>query len=410
MKILKLSLSLLFCLIVTLSLSPTLTGCGGGGSSGGGTGGGDFSTMGAIISDDGLSAILVDSSGNSAILKSGSLTSLTGQDEGLTIYYGSNGLPTRTVYGNEIVVYDWDTDNSTVDIACIKSDGSSTLSRDIAVDSRLLTELLSYGPGASTNLSELLETKNLYDISSWWDNLTLSQTLNYGGRLLGAGLCVGAVYAAIQTGGLSEMTGAGVFTCGAVFATETIEYAEIEDGGLGEGTLFLVDSAQCIGQGFVGPDCASAVITVGENVAEAGENYLAENSDEVSDVEATLQGGGGVIQITLTWWSGVDLDLHVIDPNSEEIYYSNTTSTSGGYLDVDDRDGGSAESPAVENVRWTSSAPSGSYIVKVRYFSGSGATDYRVIVNLDESSYGTYDETISSPSTTDTVTTFTYSN
>ena len=81
--------------------------------------------------------------------------------------------------------------------------------------------------------------------------------------------------------------------------------------------------------------------------------------------------GSGDVQATLTWTSGDDLDLHVIDPSGEEIYYNNPTSASGGQLDVDRIPGCAGDgSENVENIFWpTGESPSGFYKVWVHEYS-----------------------------------------
>jgi hypothetical protein len=84
--------------------------------------------------------------------------------------------------------------------------------------------------------------------------------------------------------------------------------------------------------------------------------------------------GTGDVQVTLNWHDINDLDLHVIDPTGEEIYYGNRMSSSGGMLDVDANAGcgGTTTSPR-ENIFWpTGSAPTGKYTVSVELFEGCG--------------------------------------
>lgn len=87
--------------------------------------------------------------------------------------------------------------------------------------------------------------------------------------------------------------------------------------------------------------------------------------------------GGGDIQATLTWNSTADLDLHVIDPNGEEIYYSQPTSESGGALDIDANAGCETVMPhPTENVYWPGgSAPPGTYYVWVETYASCGDPD-----------------------------------
>jgi len=98
--------------------------------------------------------------------------------------------------------------------------------------------------------------------------------------------------------------------------------------------------------------------------------------DEIRATEGTLENGNGDVQINLTWDNYTDLDLHVIDPTGEEIYFGHSTSASGGYLDVDDING-----LGPENIFWpTGQAPYGIYSVYVNHYSGSSSSHYTVIV------------------------------
>ena len=92
--------------------------------------------------------------------------------------------------------------------------------------------------------------------------------------------------------------------------------------------------------------------------------------------------GTGSLQINLAWdTDNTDIDLHVIEPGGEEIYYSNKTSDiTGGKLDRDDRDG-----YGPENIFWEN-APDGEYKVYVYYYGGSPPTRYFVTINTPSGS------------------------
>ncbi len=97
--------------------------------------------------------------------------------------------------------------------------------------------------------------------------------------------------------------------------------------------------------------------------------------------EAQVQRGR--LEISLSWDLLNDIDLHVIQPDSEEIYYSHTMSTEGGYLDLDSNAGCSIDSVNNEHIIYPDTATilSGTYIVKVDFYSdcvGSGVTHYAV--------------------------------
>jgi hypothetical protein len=122
----------------------------------------------------------------------------------------------------------------------------------------------------------------------------------------------------------------------------------------------------------------------------------------------TTAGGTGDVQVTLTWHSSVDLDLHVTDPGSEEISWNNKESSTGGKLDIDNRCGNFVMGKP-ENVFWpTGGAPSGTYKVKVRYYtpcSDSGSVAYTVRV-VAKGQVSTYSGTLSTSGDENEVTTF----
>jgi hypothetical protein len=94
---------------------------------------------------------------------------------------------------------------------------------------------------------------------------------------------------------------------------------------------------------------------------------------------------GGDIQVSVAWETVADVDLHVVDPSGEEIYYGNRSSSSGGELDIDANAACGTSSLFQENVGWAPrSAPTGQYIVRVDYWSACGVvqTDYIVTVYL----------------------------
>jgi hypothetical protein len=98
----------------------------------------------------------------------------------------------------------------------------------------------------------------------------------------------------------------------------------------------------------------------------------------------TAIGSTGNVQVNVTWNTATDVDLHVVDPRNEEIYYLNQRSASGGSLDVDSNAGCSIDNKNSENIRWGTTAPNGQYIVRVDYWSAcnvTGTTTYTVVVN-----------------------------
>ncbi len=103
-------------------------------------------------------------------------------------------------------------------------------------------------------------------------------------------------------------------------------------------------------------------------------------SDGVSERDA----GTGDVQLTLSWTSDADLDLAVIEPDGNEIYFSSSTSDSGGQLDVD-ANVGCDNNGSLENIFWPpNEAPSGSYTVKVTGYEvdGCGSGEFTLDITV----------------------------
>jgi hypothetical protein len=91
----------------------------------------------------------------------------------------------------------------------------------------------------------------------------------------------------------------------------------------------------------------------------------------------------GDIQVSVSWDADNDIDLHVVDPNGFEIYYSADISPEGGELDLDSNAGCSIDSVDNENILWPiGKAPHGMYTVRVDNYENcqNTATNYVVTV------------------------------
>lgn len=94
--------------------------------------------------------------------------------------------------------------------------------------------------------------------------------------------------------------------------------------------------------------------------------------------------GTGDVQVTLSWNVDSDVDLHVVDPSGEEIYWAHRRAASGGELDLDSNAGCQIDGVRNENITWPAGrAPRGQYTVRVDYWDSCGAsrTEYTVRVN-----------------------------
>ena len=105
----------------------------------------------------------------------------------------------------------------------------------------------------------------------------------------------------------------------------------------------------------------------------------------VATIPATvLNAATGDVQITATWDAPSDVDLHVQEPNGNEVFWQTPTSSTGGALDLDSNPGCLIDNQNAENIRWPAGqAPVGTYIVRLHYFDNCGVnvTNFVVTVN-----------------------------
>jgi hypothetical protein len=96
--------------------------------------------------------------------------------------------------------------------------------------------------------------------------------------------------------------------------------------------------------------------------------------------------GTGEVQINVSWDVDSDLDLHVIEPSGERIFFANTVSQTGGQLDLDSNPACNIDGIRSENIFWdVGQAPQGSFQVLVDLFAkcGTGTTNFVVTLNVD---------------------------
>ena len=99
---------------------------------------------------------------------------------------------------------------------------------------------------------------------------------------------------------------------------------------------------------------------------------------QIATIQSTSQivteGGRGSLKVNLKWNTYDDLDLHVIDPDGVEIYYSSKEHRCQdvlGKLDIDANAGSSHTRTPQENIFWEDgkNAPLGRYMVFVEYYA-----------------------------------------
>ena len=144
-------------------------------------------------------------------------------------------------------------------------------------------------------------------------------------------------------------------------------------------------------------------------------SYTGGITDSIKErVKAAGGNVDGELRVSLSWFNHDDLDVHVIEPNGNLIYYgAKVSAISRGTLDVDMNAGGGTTRTPVENIVWSMKDRmlEGKYIVKVNNFSKREYTNAGYIVQI-ESKGEVFDfELAKSPGdrATDTVIEFNYS-
>ena len=100
--------------------------------------------------------------------------------------------------------------------------------------------------------------------------------------------------------------------------------------------------------------------------------YAGEVADSIK--ERVKKAGGnveGILRCSLSWRNYDDLDIHVVEPCGNLIYFSSTENhNTSGILDIDMNAGGKKSRSAVENITWTdqNKMKEGKYIVKVNNY------------------------------------------
>lgn len=119
----------------------------------------------------------------------------------------------------------------------------------------------------------------------------------------------------------------------------------------------------------------TAPVEPGAQLFKWGNSFAWSYDGNVADsVKQRVKAAGGRIdakfRVSLGWYNYDDLDLHVIEPNGNEIYYGNKC----GRLDVDMNVGSNGSREAVENVCWDRMAD-GEYRVFIRNFTARERID-----------------------------------
>lgn len=271
-----------------------------------------------------------------------------------TSYYietDTNGLPVQGIFEDHLIFFNNYTEN-TVDIGILTPENESVIIRDVDLSSVDFSSLSN--KGAQSDTTRALQSAGL-GVSIF--NCALSSAL------------------AVGSGGLA--TGLAILTCSSAVVS-TISFLNPDNEVLGISSTGLSFYSGSLGCALLNPvDCIGFFLDVSATISGSLDESLERNREQAELLRSSLEFGGGDLQITLRWDNSADLDLYVTDPAGETISYQNTSSASGGQLDVDDIDG-----IGPENIFWSDNAPAGTYSVMVDHFSGASPSNFSVRVQL----------------------------
>ncbi|WP_319591088.1 hypothetical protein [uncultured Draconibacterium sp.] len=269
-------------------------------------------------------------------------------EEGYSVFFDQNGYPNKLIINDYIFLFA-NFSGTKVDAALISPDGTINIARDVETD---------------INWNEDFLKSASAEPSDW---------LRWTGHALGAAACTAGILAGPATFGLSwVVTGIG---CGATAVSILTEFLpeDYEVLGLTASTIGPIATAVgCVND--LGVSCALGTASTAFSLMSINEEKIEESYDDVQVADAALEYGYGDVQVTLTWDNTADLDLHVFDPNGDEIYWNDKYSSSNGVLDVDDIDG-----KGPENIYWPPyEAPGGNYQVYVHMYPWNDS-DYQYV-------------------------------
>jgi hypothetical protein len=269
------------------------------------------------------------------------------------ISFNDQGLPKKVTTDHLILLFD-NFNNNKVDLGIISPDNKVQIIREVKTD-------------------------------FIWSNSSKSRAdiIRWTSRVLGAIPCVTYGASALVAGGtIVPLDVLALWECGNYFLSMADNF--FDDAHVQNGFTDMVSSYNFLRTNYTCPlDITSCLIGLANTGLDSYADYLEEidqREELLRIVEASLSTGYGDIQTTSTWDNESDLDLHVIDPFDEEIYWNHPSSVSGGYLDVDDTDG-----YGPENIFWSKdSAPDGLYQVFLHDYFWDGkpeSANYKVLIN-----------------------------
>jgi hypothetical protein len=294
-------------------------------------------------------------------------------DAGVTYLFKENGLPDKMI-ANGHIVYFGNFNGYQFDMAVIYPNDTIEYHYDIETD--INWDVYDESPSGQAR-------------SIFGDIWGIASTFLH--HTLGSVSC-GMAVVSLGTNVFADL-GCGTYVVG------LIGDAIVVDGGESANTLGSIYSAIGCVTGLDAMGCVSTFVDLIDLGVKIDLDFATQRNPELAQANGVINGGRGDVKVTLSWNNLADVDLHVVDPYGEEIYYSHKSSASGGALDIDNTYG-----YGPENIFWPAGgAPTGTYKVYVNFYGigTSGASnrssDFTVLITAFRNSK-TYTGTVTSNS------------
>jgi hypothetical protein len=313
-----------------------------------------------VVSKDGSSLFIMENNSKPSVV----FYRPDPKQEGYPIYFDDKGFPSKAVIQNHIFFFG-NYNGKLVDVSVVLPNGSIKVFREI--ESVINWDVL-YLKSASAKTSD-------------W--------MKWVGNAIGGVSCVVGLVGALPTGGISlTLTAIG---CGSTVVSVLTEFLpkDFEIFGISADVIGgVAGTAGCFVPGSEAVGCMLDLAGSAFTLFGYGLETIEDKGEAAKLAEGIVTSGNGDIKVTLAWDTGADLDLHVVDPSGEEIWWDDPSAKSGGFLDVDDIDGYGRE-----NIFWEDgTAPSGTYRVYVHYYDWKeswrpASSKFKVYINVFKKEY-----------------------
>jgi hypothetical protein len=326
-----------------------------------------------VVGKDG-SSLFLDADEDTGIPTLAYLKPEKDSDIGLTYLFKENGLLDKII-ANGYIVYFGNYNGYKFDVAVINPDDTIEYHYDIETDINW-DEYDEVSPERTLSLGRSVQAR------SFWGDAWNFVKKNLG-HALGVGSCVASIWAPPLAYGCATYiaTTVGKVALEAIPADKIVK--DVGNIIIDLGGCATIVTPNPLDFASAANSCISVLAGTADLLKNSDLDFANQRQPELAQADGVINGGRGDVKVTLSWNNLADVDLHVVDPYGEEIYYSHKNSVSGGALDIDNRHG-----YGPENIYWPArGAPTGTYEVYVHFYntgtsgSSNSSSNYTVLIN-----------------------------